>query len=178
MQKYGQMAIEALHPYERNARTHSEAQVEKIANSIREFGFLNPVLIDKNDMIIAGHGRVLAAQKLGLKKVPCLRVEDLTETQIRAYILADNKLAEEAGWDEEILRTELQGLKDEGFDITLAGFSIDDITFEDVDFSNEESDIEFAEEQTAPVPESKKGDRYQLGDHILMVGDSTRGGGC
>ena len=86
MQKYGQMAIEALHPYERNARTHSEAQVEKIANSIREFGFLNPVLIDKNDMIIAGHGRVLAAQKLGLKKVPCLRVEDLTETQIRAYI--------------------------------------------------------------------------------------------
>ena len=176
MQKYGQMAIEALHPYERNARTHSEAQVEKIANSIREFGFLNPVLIDKNDMIIAGHGRVLAAQKLGLKKVPCLRVEDLTETQIRAYILADNKLAEEAGWDEEILRTELQGLKDEGFDITLAGFSIDDITFEDVDFSNEDSDIEFAEEQTAPVPESKKGDRYQLGDHILMVGDSTRGG--
>jgi site-specific DNA-methyltransferase (adenine-specific) len=176
MQKYGQIAIEALTPYERNARTHSEAQVEKIANSIREFGFLNPVLIDSKNMIIAGHGRVLAAKKLGYKEVPCLRVEDLTETQIRAYILADNKLAEEAGWDEEILRTELQGLKDEGFDITLAGFTIDDITCEDVDFSGEEEDINFAEEQLPPEPVSKKGDRYQLGDHILMVGDSTEGG--
>ena len=176
MQKYGQIAIKALTPYERNARTHSEAQVEKIANSIREFGFLNPVLIDSKNMIIAGHGRVLAAKKLGYKEVPCLRVEDLTETQIRAYILADNKLAEEAGWDEEILRTELQGLKDEGFDITLAGFTIDDINCDDIDFSGEDDEVNFAEEQTPLEPTSKKGERYQLGDHILMVGDSTEGG--
>ena len=122
MQKYGQIAIEALTPYERNARTHSEAQVEKIANSIREFGFLNPVLIDSKNMIIAGHGRVLAAKKLGYKEVPCLRVEDLTETQIRAYILADNKLAEEAGWDELLLSQELAKLQDEDFNIELTGF--------------------------------------------------------
>ena len=122
MQKYGQIAIEALTPYERNARTHSEAQVEKIANSIREFGFLNPVLVDKKNMIIAGHGRVLAAKKLGYKEVPCLRVEDLTETQIRAYILADNKLAEEAGWDELLLSQELAKLQDEDFNIELTGF--------------------------------------------------------
>ena len=116
MQKYGQIAIEALTPYERNARTHSEAQVEKIANSIREFGFLNPVLIDSKNMIIAGHGRVLAAKKLGYKEVPCLRVEDLTETQIRAYILADNKLAEEAGWDE--VKTVLRRFYNENKTIT------------------------------------------------------------
>ena len=122
MQKYGQMAIEALHPYERNARTHSEAQVEKIANSIREFGFLNPVLIDGDNMIIAGHGRVLAAKRLGLKQVPCLRVEDLTPTQVRAYILADNKLAEDAGWDESLVFQELAVLQDEDFKIELTGF--------------------------------------------------------
>ena len=124
MQKYGQIAIEALIPYERNARTHSEAQVEKIANSIREFGFLNPVLIDQKNMIIAGHGRVLAAKKLGLKQVPCLKVEDLTETQVRAYILADNKLAEEAGWDEVLISQELAALHDEDFDIELTGFEL------------------------------------------------------
>lgn len=176
MQEYGQIAIEALIPYERNARTHSDEQIEKIAKSIKEFGFLNPVLIDGKNMIIAGHGRVLAAKQMGLKEVPCLRVEDLTETQIRAYILADNKLAEDAGWDEEILRTELQGLKDEGFDITLAGFTIDDISCGDIDFTDEDADVSFAEDQTPEEPESKQGDMYQLGDHILMVGDSTRGG--
>ena len=123
-QKYGQIAIEALQPYEKNARTHSPEQVEKIAKSIREFGFINPVLIDKKNMIIAGHGRVLAAKKLKMKEVPCLRVEDLTDTQIRAYILADNKLAEEAGWDELLLSQELAALKDDDFDIELTGFEM------------------------------------------------------
>ena len=122
MQKYGQIAIEALIPYERNARTHSDEQIKKIAKSIKEFGFLNPVLIDGKNMIIAGHGRVLAAKQMGLKEVPCLRVEDLTETQIRAYILADNKLAEDAGWDELMVSQELTALMDEDFDIELTGF--------------------------------------------------------
>jgi hypothetical protein len=122
MREYGQIAIKALQPYEKNARTHSEEQIEKIANSIKEFGFLNPVLIDGNNMIIAGHGRVLAAKKLKLKEVPYLRVEDLTPTQVRAYILADNKLAEEAGWDELLVSQELAALRDEDFNIELTGF--------------------------------------------------------
>ena len=122
MREYGQIAIEALHPYERNARTHSPEQIEKIANSIREFGFINPVLIDGNNMIIAGHGRVLAAKKLKMKEVPYLRVEDLTPTQVRAYILADNKLAEDAGWDELLVSQELAALQDEDFNIELTGF--------------------------------------------------------
>ena len=122
MREYGQIAIKALQPYERNARTHSPEQVNKIADSIREFGFLNPVLIDSNNMIIAGHGRVLAAKQLKMKEVPYLRVEDLTPTQIRAYILADNKLAEDAGWDELLVSQELAALRDEDFNIELTGF--------------------------------------------------------
>lgn len=144
MQKYGQIAIEALIPYERNARTHSEEQIEKIANSIREFGFLNPVLVDGSNMIIAGHGRVLAAKKLGMDKVPCLRVEDLTPTQVKAYILADNKLAEDAGWDELLLAQELASLKDEDFNIELAGFEstqLDDwFERQDKDYDRREQD--------------------------------------
>ena len=122
MREYGQIAIEALHPYERNARTHSPEQIEKIANSIREFGFINPVLIDSNNMIIAGHGRVLAAKKLKIKEVPVVKVDDLTPTQVRAYILADNKLAEDAGWDELLVSQELAALHEEDFKIELTGF--------------------------------------------------------
>ena len=105
-----QIAITALTPYNRNARTHSPAQVQQIAASISEFGFVNPVLIDKSGMIIAGHGRVMAAGKLGLEVVPCLRVDGLTEAQIRAYILADNQLALNGGWDQDLLRGELAAL--------------------------------------------------------------------
>jgi ParB-like chromosome segregation protein Spo0J len=121
------MKIETLQtttliPYARNTRTHSEAQVAQIAGSIREFGFTNPVLIDGQNGIIAGHGRVMAAQKLGLAKVPCIRLAHLTDTQRRAYIIADNKLALNAGWDEEMLGLELADLREADFDLSLLGF--------------------------------------------------------
>ena len=126
MRRYETVKIDKLKPYENNARTHSDEQVEKIANSIKEFGFINPVLIDSEYGIIAGHGRVLGAQKLGMKEVPCLFVEDLTDTQKRAYILADNKLALDAGWDDEILKQEIKALDELNFDVSIAGFDLSD----------------------------------------------------
>ena len=118
---------DALIPYARNSRTHSEQQVAQIAASIREFGFTNPVLIDADNGIIAGHGRVMAAQKLGRKDVPCLRLDYLTDAQKRAYVIADNKLALNAGWDDEMLRIELNELKDVDFDLSLIGFDDDEL---------------------------------------------------
>jgi ParB family chromosome partitioning protein len=122
-----------LVPYARNSRTHSESQIAQIAGSIREFGFTNPVLIDKENGIIAGHGRVMAAQKLGMADVPCIRLAHLTETQKRAYIIADNKLALNAGWDEEMLGLELADLREADFDLELIGFSEEDLGAFDVD---------------------------------------------
>ena len=122
-----------LIPYARNTRTHSPEQVAQIAGSIREFGFTNPVLIDAQNGIIAGHGRVMAASKLGLDKVPCIRLAHLTDTQKRAYIIADNKLALNAGWDEEMLGLELADLREADFDLGLLGFSDDEIGAFDVD---------------------------------------------
>jgi ParB-like chromosome segregation protein Spo0J len=116
-----------LIPYARNSRTHSEVQVSQIAGSIKEFGFNNPVLIDESNGIIAGHGRVMAAQKLGLAKVPCIRLEHLSETQRRAYVIADNKIALNAGWDFETLSLELQEISEDGFDLTLTGFEAKEI---------------------------------------------------
>ena len=123
MLKIEQRAIEALIPYARNSRTHSDAQVAQIAASIREFGFTNPVLVDKDGGIIAGHGRVMAARKLGLKDVPCIALGHLTDAQKRAYVIADNKLALNAGWDEELLAVEFSDLLSEGFDLELTGFA-------------------------------------------------------
>lgn len=123
-----QIAIERLIPYAKNARTHSEAQVAQIAASIREFGFCNPVLIDGEDGIIAGHGRVMAARQLGMADVPCVRLGHLTDTQRRAYILADNRLALSAGWDEAMLALELSALRIDGFDLDLTGFEDDEIS--------------------------------------------------
>lgn len=120
--KVENISLEALIPYARNSRTHSDQQVAQVAASIREFGFTNPVLIGKENDIIAGHGRVLAARKLGLEKVPCIRLSDLSENQKRAYIIADNKLALNSGWDEEMLALELQDLGDLGVDLELTGF--------------------------------------------------------
>ena len=114
--------IERLIPYARNARTHSDDQVAQIAASIREFGFTNPVLIGADDGIIAGHGRVMAARKLGLAEVPCIRLGHLTDAQRRAYVIADNRLAEKAGWDLAMLAAEIEDLRLEGFDIDLTGF--------------------------------------------------------
>ena len=122
-----------LIPYGKNSRTHTDFQVAQIAGSIREFGFTNPVLIDAENGIIAGHGRVMAAGKLGLAKVPCIRLAHLTETQKRAYIIADNKLALNAGWDEEMLGLELADLREEDFDLGLIGFSEDEMGAFDVE---------------------------------------------
>lgn len=119
--------VDDLIPYARNARTHTPEQVAKIAGSIKEFGFLNPVIISSDGGILAGHGRVLAAQKLGLKEVPCVEENHLSETQKRAYILADNRLALDAGWDEEMLRVEIKGLIDSGYDAEITGFTEDEL---------------------------------------------------
>lgn len=172
MRRYENVKIEKLKPYENNARTHSEEQVEKIAKSIEEFGFINPVIIDSDYGIIAGHGRVLGAKKLGMKEVPCLFVEDLTETQKRAYILADNKLALDAGWDDEILKQEIKALDDLNFDVSIAGFDIEDFDFTQSDIEFEEDDYD-VEEKLPEIPKAKLGDIYQLGNHRVMCGDST-----
>lgn len=119
--------VDALIPYARNSRTHSDEQTAQIAASIREFGFTNPVLIGNDNDIIAGHGRVLAARKLGLETVPCLRLGYLSDAQKRAYVIADNKLALNSGWDEQLLAVELSSLREEGFDLNLTGFDGDSI---------------------------------------------------
>ena len=172
MRRYENVKIEKLKPYENNARTHSEEQVEKISRSIKEFGFINPVLIDSDFGIIAGHGRVLGAKKLGMKEVPCLFVEDLTDEQKRAYILADNKLALDAGWDDEILRQEIKALADLDFDVSLTGFELEDFDFNQTDIEFEEDDYD-VEEKLPEIPKAKYGDVYQLGNHRIMCGDST-----
>lgn len=171
-----QKKVEDLLPYARNARTHSASQVAQIAGSIREFGFCNPVLIDKQGGIIAGHGRVLAAQKLGLTEIPTITLGHLSETQKRAYILADNKLAMNAGWDEEMLKAELEALKDDCFDLSLVGF--DDAELGDI-FAPEPTDVD-AEPQIDKADELREkwgvetGQLWRLGEHRILCGDSTK----
>ncbi len=162
-----------LTPYARNARTHSEAQVGQIAASIKEFGFNNPVLIDETGSIIAGHGRVLAAQKLALKEVPCIRLSHLSPTQRKAYILADNKLALNAGWDEAMLSLELAELKDADFDLALIGF--DEMELEKLTAAPTNEGLTDPDEvpEAPEEPVTKLGDIWQLGNHRLMCGDST-----
>jgi ParB-like chromosome segregation protein Spo0J len=122
--EYKTALVASLVPYARNSRTHSAQQVDKIAASIREFGFLNPIIVDGQNGIIAGHGRVLAAQKLGLDRLPVIEAAHLTEAQRRAYVIADNRLALDAGWDNGLLKVELQDLDAQGFDLTLTGFEL------------------------------------------------------
>lgn len=133
--KYKTASLDKLIPYARNSRTHSDAQVGKIAASIQEFGFLNPVIIDGNNGIVAGHGRVLAAQKLGMAEVPVIEASHLTEAQRRAYVIADNRLALDAGWDEEMLRVEFEELEALGFDLELTGFHHSEINLDEIDYS-------------------------------------------
>lgn len=170
------IGVSALIPYARNARTHSETQVAQIAASIREFGFTNPVLIADDNTIIAGHGRVMAAQVLAMETVPCLRLSHMTEAQRRAYVIADNKLALNAGWDDELLALELGDLRDAGFDVTLTGFSDDELAglLIDDDMATEGQTDEDAVPDAPPVPVSALGDLWALGDHRLICGDSTQ----
>lgn len=170
--------IEELIPYARNSRTHSDAQVAQIAASIREFGWTNPVLVDGERGIIAGHGRVMAARKLGLDEVPTIELAHLTDTQRRAYVLADNQLALNAGWDEALLAVELKELADAGFDLPVVGFADDDIAR--LLGSLEEPAEPWADQDDAPPapeePVSRPGDVWLLGSHRLMCGDSTDAG--
>jgi len=162
-----------LVPYARNSRTHSDEQVAQICGSIKEFGFTNPVLIDADGVIIAGHGRTLAAQRLDMKEVPCLRLDHLTEAQKKAYVIADNKLALNAGWDDEMLALELGELNDLDFDLSLTGFNDDELNALLVE-AVEDGLID--EDDAPPPPDdpiSKLGDIWQLGSHRVMCGDST-----
>ena len=159
-------------PYARNSRTHSEEQVAQIAASIKEFGWTNPVLIDEENGIIAGHGRLAAARKLGHTEIPVIELTGLSEAQKRAYVIADNKLALNAGWDTEMLVNELRDLEGMDIDLALTGFSADELN--DMLAVKEEGLTD--EDAAPPVPEepkTKPGDIYQLGNHRLMCGDST-----
>jgi DNA modification methylase len=160
-----------LIPYARNARTHSESQVALIAGSIREYGFTNPVLVDGENGIIAGHGRVMAARKLGLEQIPVIELAHLTEAQKRAYILADNKLAEQAGWDKALLALELGDLQDLAVDLTSLGFDAAEL---DALLRSGERDEREDDIPPAPaVPVSQPGDLWLVGNHRLICGDAT-----
>jgi DNA modification methylase len=168
------LETKGLIPYAKNSRTHSEAQVAQIAGSIKEFGFNNPVLIDEDNGIIAGHGRVMAAQKLGLQAVPCIKLAHLSDTQRKAYVIADNRLALNAGWDDQMLTVELQELDSESFDLSLLGFEADELNallnpIKETEGLTDEDEVPEVPEE----PKTKPGDIYKLGRHRLMCGDST-----
>jgi DNA modification methylase len=166
------VTVDKLIPYVRNSRTHSDAQIAQIAASIKEFGWTNPILVDAENGIIAGHGRLMAARKLGYKDVPVIELKDMTETQKRAYVIADNQLALNAGWDFSLLSLEVADLKDNDFDLDLLGFDP-----KELEKLLEPEEIEGLTDEDAvpevPVePKTKLGDIYQLGNHRLMCGDS------
>jgi len=157
---YKTAAVADLIPYARNSRTHSEAQVSKIAASIREFGFLNPVIVDGSSGIIAGHGRIMAAQKLGIETVPVIEASHLTDAQRRAYVIADNRLALDAGWDDEMLRVEFAELEELGFDLELTGFTLDEI-----------GALDFDEGESVGMPDLPDGDKEPFQQKTFTLHD-------
>ena len=166
--------VKELHGYEFNTRTHSDEQVNQLAASIGEFGFTNPLLIDGERQIIAGHGRLAAATKIGMEDVPCIVLDHLTEAQRRAYVIADNKLALNAGWDEDLLKLELSALDQIGFDLSVIGFDADELSGLVIDEDiagglTDEDDVP----EVAEIPISKQGDIWLLDNHRVMCGDST-----
>ena len=171
--KITQKLVTELIPYVNNSRTHSDEQVAQLAASIKEFGWTNPILVDGSNGIIAGHGRLMAARKLGYKEVPTIELADLTETQKKAYIIADNRLALNAGWDNDMLKIEFDQLAELGFDMELTGFSLDEIeALTPIELNAGLTD----EDEAPPIPlesKTKPGDIYKLGKHRLMCGDST-----
>src|SRR5438093_5637501 len=172
------IAVDALTPNARNARTHSKKQIRQIADSITGFGFLVRLLIDEGGVVIAGHGRYAAAKLLGLEQVPAIKVQGLSEAKRRALALADNKIGENAGWDRELLATELPELAEilvvEGLDVSITGFSPVEIDQHTVDFEEDASDPDDAidPEWTTSAPVSKPGDLWVLGSHRLLCGDA------
>lgn len=174
--KIDERPITALRPCQGNARTHSKRQVKQIADSIRRFGFTNPVLVSEDDTIIAGHGRVLAAKELGMKSVPAVRLDHLTPAERRAYVIADNKLALNAGWDRDLLAVELQGLIDLGFEVELTGFSLAEVDLVIDAAGDADPERTDAPEDAVPRPSgpvtSRRGDLWVLGRHRLLCGDA------
>lgn len=173
-QQIEMLPVDDLTAYAKNSRTHTPAQIKQLEASIREFGFTNPVLVDASGEIIAGHGRVMAAKRMGIATVPCLRISHLTEAQKKAYVIADNKLAENAGWDTDILRLELGILAEMDFDIDLLGFGRDELDslLKDCGLTGGKTN----ENDAPPVPEeptTKPGDVWQLGKHRIICGSST-----
>lgn len=167
--KYEMIDISELHPYENNARTHSDSQLEAICNSIKEFGFINPVIIDENNMILVGHGRIEASKRLGIKQAPFRRVTNLTDDQKKAYILVDNRLSDLGGWDEDMLAQELESIS---LDMTAFGFEDFNIDIDEPEPEIEEDDfdVDGALEMESRV---ERGQVWRLGSHFLMCGDST-----
>ena len=167
------VSIAKLVPYQNNARTHSPAQIQKLRSSLREFGFVNPVIIDRDYNVIAGHGRIAAARKEGITEVPCVFVDHLTEAQKKAYILADNRMAMDAGWDEELLRVELEALEEMGFDLGMTGF--DEKELAALFPAEEAKEDDFDVDAVLQKPTfTKSGDVWTLGRHRLVCGDSTK----
>lgn len=166
--------INKLIPYVNNARTHNAQQINKLRSSLREFGFINPVIIDRDFNVIAGHGRIMAAKEEGINEVPCVFVDYLTEAQKKAYILADNRMAMDAGWDEELLKVEIEALQAEDFDLSLTGFDESELAgFFDTADDAKEDDFDVDKELEKP-PITKSGDLWLLGNHRLLCGDSTK----
>ena len=166
--------VTKLVPYVNNARTHSPEQINKLRSSLREFGFINPVIIDRDFGVIAGHGRILAAKEEGIAEVPCVFADHLTQAQKKAYILADNRMAMDAGWDEELLRVEIEALQAETFDLSLTGFDekeLSDLFKDDADVQEDDFDVDAELEKPTF---SKSGDVWTLGRHRLFCGDSTK----
>lgn len=175
MEFHATFPVADLIPYARNSRTHNEEQISQIMASIKEFGFTNPILIGSDNVIIAGHGRLLAAQRLGLTEVPVICLPDLTETQRKALVIADNKIALNAGWDEEMLALEMKELEESDFNLDILGFSEDELK-ELENFGEPQTDAKSEEDEIpeAPVePITKRGDVWILGEHRLMCGDTT-----
>ena len=166
--------INKLIPYVNNARTHNAQQINKLRSSLREFGFINPVIIDRDFNVIAGHGRITAAKEEGINEVPCVFVDYLTEAQKKAYILADNRMAMDAGWDEELLKVEIEALQAEDFDLSLTGFDESELAgFFDTADDAKDDDFDVDAELEKP-PVTKSGDLWLLGNHRLLCGDSTK----
>ena len=169
-----QCKVESLIPYAKNSRTHDDAQIAQIAASIKEFGWTNPILVDGDKGIIAGHGRLMAARKLGMTEVPVIELKDLTPTQKKAYIIADNRLALNAGWDDQLLTIELNELLEDKFSLDLLGFNADELNalLNPVEITEGLTDEDEVPEPP-PEPITKLGDVWMLGNHRLMCGDST-----
>ena len=173
-ERFEKVNIDRLVPYARNARTHSKEQILQLRASLREFGFVNPVIVDQNYNIIAGHGRILAAKEEGITEVPCVFAEHLTEAQKRAYILADNRLALSAGWDAEMLAVELSELQGADFDISLLGFNDAELNRLLGGAENVRDDDFDVDGELQKPALTKPGDLWLLGDHRLVCGDSTK----